>query len=102
MASVSSFWGRLPIRRILNLVDTITIPIEAYREDPNSVQDVVREDKNPYDLVRAPIIRVSDFLKIDVNDEFNFRTTRGQHITKGFDPSDRRTVYGPVRVDRNR
>lgn len=84
------------------MANTVAIPIEAYRRDPNSVQDVIRWDKNPYDVVRAPIIKTANFLKVDVNDEFTFRSTRGQYITKGHDPSDRRTLYGPVREDRYR
>lgn len=84
------------------MADTITIPIEQYRRNPYAVKDVIRWDKHPMDIVRAPIIRATDALYYDPNDEFNFRSSRGQYITKGHDPDDIRTLSGPVRIDRYR
>lgn len=82
--------------------ETISVPVEQYRQDPYSVKDVIRWDKNPYDIVRAPIIRSTEALYYDPNDEFNFRSSRGEYITKGHDPNDIRTLNGPVRIDRYR
>lgn len=77
----------------------VKVPDRLVRTIPNDY--VIRDNKNRYDVLKAPRVYPEDSLRVNINDPYLYRKLRGQYIMIGHDGT-RRTLYGPRRADPER